>query len=369
MPKISICVPCYNVEKYIGRCLDSLVSQTLKDIEIICVDDCSTDHTWNILCEYRAKYPEIKIYRHLENLQSVWARKTALSFASGDYILFVDGDDCLKTNACRILLEKAAATDADIVEFCCDQVDCDGRVVHSEKEYCSVHDGCLDSVEIFSAVSENRIGQMLWNKLYRASLIKAVYLRSGIRELYYKDDVYIACLVYREAKKYVGIPDRLYRYRMNSGNSRQTTMTLHTFQDRCKCAKVCIDWLYCFYVAGQLQEAECKLIKSKINIWCKRNTLNDFLNSATAETAPEFLDVYLNAWLSDECIQLCGSKEERVRNVCLYQVRILLDALRTIGETFGVAIIRGCKRFGKLKELFIREQKYDIAQTLEDAEF
>lgn len=194
MPKISICVPCYNVEKYIGRCLDSLVSQTLKDIEIICVDDCSTDHTWNILCEYRAKYPEIKIYRHLDNLQSVWARKTALSFALGDYILFVDGDDCLKTNACRILLEKAAATDADIVEFCCDQVDCDGRVVHSEKEYCSVHDGCLNSVEIFSAVSENRIGQMLWNKLYRASLIRAVYLRSGIRELYYKDDVYTPVL-------------------------------------------------------------------------------------------------------------------------------------------------------------------------------
>ena len=91
-PKISVILPVYNVEKYLSECLDSIVNQTLKEIEIICVNDGSTDNSFTILKEYASKDNRIKIIDK-ENEGQGYARKLGLDNASGEYILFCDSDD------------------------------------------------------------------------------------------------------------------------------------------------------------------------------------------------------------------------------------------------------------------------------------
>ena len=92
-PKISVIIPVYNVEKYLSECLDSIVNQTFKDIEVICVNDCSTDNSLSILKEYASKDKRIKIISISSNRGCGYARKIALREASGEYILLCDSDD------------------------------------------------------------------------------------------------------------------------------------------------------------------------------------------------------------------------------------------------------------------------------------
>ena len=93
MPKISVIVPVYNVEKYLSECLDSIINQTFPDFEIICVNDCSTDKSGNILEDYSRKDNRIKIFYHQFNQGLGAARNTGLKNAHGKYVQFLDSDD------------------------------------------------------------------------------------------------------------------------------------------------------------------------------------------------------------------------------------------------------------------------------------
>lgn len=111
MPKISIIVPVYNSEKYLKRCLDSLVNQTLKDIEIIAINDGSTDNSINILNEYK----QLKIINHLQNKGIGQSRNDALKIATGEYIGFVDSDDYVDLKMFEKYYEYAKKNNLDIV--------------------------------------------------------------------------------------------------------------------------------------------------------------------------------------------------------------------------------------------------------------
>ena len=116
--KVSIIVPVYNVEKYIEECLDSLVNQTLKDIEIICINDASLDNSLNILKNYKKKYPGlIKVIDLKKNVCLGGARNKGLDIARGEYISFVDSDDYVDVNMCEKLYNHANKHEADIVQF------------------------------------------------------------------------------------------------------------------------------------------------------------------------------------------------------------------------------------------------------------
>lgn len=115
MVKVSIIVPVYNVEKYIEKCLYSLVNQTLKDIEIIVVNDGSTDESELIINKYKEQYRQIK-YVVKKNGGLSDARNYGLSYALGEYIGYVDSDDYVELNMYEKLYKKAKDTSADIVE-------------------------------------------------------------------------------------------------------------------------------------------------------------------------------------------------------------------------------------------------------------
>lgn len=96
MAKVSVLIPIYNVKKYLGQCLDSVISQTEEDIEIICVEDGSTDGSCDILSDYAKRDARIRVMRHNDNMGLCKSRKDAVGAATGEYILFVDSDDYIE---------------------------------------------------------------------------------------------------------------------------------------------------------------------------------------------------------------------------------------------------------------------------------
>ncbi|MBR4892050.1 MAG: glycosyltransferase family 2 protein [Alphaproteobacteria bacterium] len=116
MTKVSIIVPCYNVEQFVTKCLTTLVNQTLQDIEIICIDDKSTDGTLKILQEFASKDNRIKLFKLQKNSGVATARNTGLKNATGEYIGFVDPDDYVDLDFYEKLYNKAVETSSDIVK-------------------------------------------------------------------------------------------------------------------------------------------------------------------------------------------------------------------------------------------------------------
>ena len=112
--KLSIVAAVYNLEQYLPRCIDSLVNQTLQEIEILCVDDGSTDNSPKIIDEYRKKYPnKIKVF-HKENGGEFTTRNYGLERASGEYVTFVDTDDYVEPNWAEKLYNAAKKSNADL---------------------------------------------------------------------------------------------------------------------------------------------------------------------------------------------------------------------------------------------------------------
>ena len=105
MKKVSIIVPVYNMEKYLEKCMDSLVNQTYEDVEILCVDDCSKDNSAKILKEYEEKDSRIVAIYETENSGVASVRNKALKLATGEYLMYCDGDDWIELNACEVLVE------------------------------------------------------------------------------------------------------------------------------------------------------------------------------------------------------------------------------------------------------------------------
>ena len=177
--KISIIVPIYNIEKYLEECINSIINQTYANLEIILVDDGSTDKSGQ-LCDYYAKKDNRIIVIHKKNGGLVSARKAGLDIAIGDYIAFVDGDDWVENNMYESLLEFATDTNADFVES--------GYYDENEKTGICTERLLVDLIdEVTLDNTEKWIGKWLkdqvecpirstiWSKLYKAELIKKSY--------------------------------------------------------------------------------------------------------------------------------------------------------------------------------------------------
>ncbi|MDE6527932.1 MAG: glycosyltransferase, partial [Muribaculaceae bacterium] len=114
-PAISVLIPVYNVERYLSRCLDSVLAQSFTDFEVICVNDASPDTSAILLSAYAAADPRIRIITHPSNLGTMATRKTGYMNAKGKYIFFLDSDDYLPNRTLEQLISAARKTGKDIV--------------------------------------------------------------------------------------------------------------------------------------------------------------------------------------------------------------------------------------------------------------
>ncbi len=172
MPEVSIIVPVYNVEKYLPKCLDSLLGQTFNDIEIICVDDGSTDGSGEILGVYAQRDSRIKIVTK-ENGGLFSARHEGMKYINGKYVIFVDSDDWVSESLVEKSLEAASDENTDVVVFGAFSVrEKDGKTVCKRGGY-----DYAKIPEKFNRKNIFKYPPTAWSKMYRSEFIK----RNNIR--------------------------------------------------------------------------------------------------------------------------------------------------------------------------------------------
>lgn len=219
---ISVVIPVYNVDKYLRQCLDSVIGQTYGNLEILVVDDGSTDKSAIICDEYAAKDNRIRVF-HTANHGLSAARNYALDKAAGDYIAFLDSDDWLEPDAYTILLREALNTGADIVHFRFYQefVNSTRKSVGSENRF------VVEGNELLRALLlEKKVSDDVWDKFYKASLFKTVRYPEG---RIFEDKATTYRLV-RKSKKLVYLPDCLIHYR-NRNNSLSNIHSMKSLVD------------------------------------------------------------------------------------------------------------------------------------------
>lgn len=206
MKKVSIIVPVYNVEKYIRKCLESLVNQTLKDIEVIVVNDGSPDNSQSIIDEYVKKYPHIIKSYAKENGGQGSARNYGYQKATGEYIGFVDSDDYVSLDMYEKLYNKAILNKSDIV--ICKYTVIDENNNSKEYQY------------LFNKTNNDKIDYLfnntgVCNKIYKRNLLKKFEFRSKV---WYEDIDFIIKILLK-AKKISSIEDELYYYLVREGST------------------------------------------------------------------------------------------------------------------------------------------------------
>ena len=157
-PKVSVVVPVYNAEKTIGQALECLTKQTLKDIEIICINDGSKDKSLKILKQWAKKHDNIRIYSQ-KNKGAGAARNRGLDLANGKYIIFLDADDLFKYNMLEKLYTKAEKTKSDITIFEYDEIRSDDNICFERTKWVNIHNNLIpkDIVTlIFALVNERK---------------------------------------------------------------------------------------------------------------------------------------------------------------------------------------------------------------------
>ena len=210
MPKVSVIVPVYGVEKYIERCARSLFEQTLDDMEFIFVDDCTKDDSIEILLRVLKDYPkrekQVSILKHESNRGLPQARKSGIMVATGDYIANCDSDDWVDTDMYRAMYEKAISEEADVVV--CDYASSDGTK-HQ------VHKGCLhtDKEQFIRDMCSMQTSWSAWNKLIKTSLLHSgiIYPEGNMGE-----DMALILQIALKASKVAYVPKALYYYYVNA---------------------------------------------------------------------------------------------------------------------------------------------------------
>lgn len=228
MPKISVIVPVYRVEKYLGRCVNSLLGQTLSDIEIILVDDGSPDGCPALCDEFAKKDGRIKVL-HKENEGLGLARNSGMSLAVGEYIAFVDSDDYVKSEMYRTLYEAAQRENADIA-MC--GLCCIGGIM-SAKENDVQNINCFDGYTVFDGKEgidrlmldisgalpkedqDSRYGFSSVKNIYRKEVLEKNKIRFLSEKEVMSEDVFFLLDFLDKCECAVGVPGAFYCYCRN----------------------------------------------------------------------------------------------------------------------------------------------------------
>lgn len=219
-PKVSIIVPVHNAGKYLEKSLTSIISQTLKEIEIILVLDCPTDGSNNIAEGFAAKDKRIVLIYNNENLHTGISRNKGIEAAKGKYIGFFDHDDYCESNMYELLYEKAE-------EECLDIVRCNFLCVYKVKSEC-VEEGykypdnstnATDKEWFYENVCSDKISCVIWNHLYKADFLKQNKLYFLDSRTICSEDSIFFINVYDKIEKIGIVPDFLYYHVFHSSNT------------------------------------------------------------------------------------------------------------------------------------------------------
>lgn len=227
MLKVSIIVPVYNAEKYLNRCLDSIRKQTYKNIEVLLVDDGSSDNSGSICDEYVRKDIRFRVI-HQRNFGQSIARNVALDYATGDYVLFVDADDYIELQTISILVKKIINVDGDtipdVIFFNHSEITDKGiRPFFHEFEKENIYVDWSNMSQVYHLILMDKISNLIWDKMYKRKIWDNIRFPIG----YCYEDLFIHPSLFRDVKKFLYVKE--YLYINNRININSTTSPVNDF--------------------------------------------------------------------------------------------------------------------------------------------
>ena len=347
--KISIIMPVYNVERYLKSCLESVVHQTLQEIEAIIVNDGSTDHSLEILKEYEAKYPEMVHVYTTENRGVSHARNYGIERAVGEYVLFVDSDDFIELNMCERLYEKASADNNDIVICRYYDIFQNEKTHQLQKKMGKAYEITIGrNFNIHDTKFElTHISPFPWDKLYRRSLFDAHKFPEKLRF----EDLAIMYCVMTSAQSIGVIEDRLYNYRRSNQGSFLSNFSEGTL-DIVKSLEL--------FVEGMKKQDNFNEFFEEVEYICARHLLiryNAIFDTATKgklkvkkemiHRSMDFLESNFPNWRENRYLKYTASKASKAK-LKKYKSRgkmIRTATFREYTPVFFVKILRKVKKF------------------------
>lgn len=213
--KVSVMVAVYNIEKYIGKCIQSIIDQEYTNLEIILVDDCSTDLSGEICDNYAMKDDRIQVIHHENNTRLPGVRNDGLDYATGDYIVFVDGDDWLASDFVTYMLDVIIQTESDMA------INLVNFTTRDKKQVAECKPQIWSAEKATAELLFPHLTVGAWNKIYNRAFIEKYHLR-------FKTDLYTAegeFFINAAAQRanHVGVGYRkVYYYRLNNTESATT---------------------------------------------------------------------------------------------------------------------------------------------------
>ena len=272
MPKVSVIIPVFNTEKYLRKCLNSVCNQTLQDIEIICINDCSTDGSLEILREYAGKDNRIKLIELFENGGAAKARNIGIDIAHGEYIGFVDSDDFVDLDFYEKLYNKAVETGADAVK---------GKLylydINTNKVYLEAW------IDINDSVKKNKANFYFTftTAIYKSSLIKEYNIRF-LEGLIHFEDPYFTIMAAIHYNKLEVIDDAKYYYINNPNSTSRKNITKEQAKSIVYGADVVLDLLNNANIDKLHYEIVFNYVVNQLLCWCNKLNCPNELNIISA---------------------------------------------------------------------------------------
>ena len=349
----SIIIPVYNTEKYLSRCLDSVVNQTFKDIEIIIVNDASQGNCKEIVKEYLKKDNRIKYIEHNENKSLLQARKTGNINSTGKYIMYVDSDDEIEINACEEIYKIVSKEEFDIVSF-------GTKVISNDKTKfigwaLSTNRFNINSKFLLAEVINQRISHNMWNKVFHRRIIeKLIEYISDIRIMNAED--MLQCLIaFYFSKSYKVIQKPLYIYYADIGVSNKNTNEIDKtkYDYLCKSTKIALDEFYNFLIKVKSNIAYgflfSKLYFNQYNYLFEKikNNNEEYINIIEKYFDKSIISQYLHLQKYNEIEK--NELEELSHKLSPYLFYIIFKDYKIIIKLFGIRIvIKNKKCFEKI---------------------
>ena len=302
-------MPCYNVAPYIGRCIESIETQDIPqaEYEVICVDDCSTDNTVDVIKEYQKQYPNIRLICHTENKTAGGARNTGMDAAKGEYLWFVDPDDAIVENILGTLWQQITTKQVDILFFNYNYIGED-NVARPVLQF-DGNQKVMSGQDFFlTYCKRKRLAEVtsIWREVFSAKYLKENDIRYP--EIKSSQDVVFAWHSYLEAQKVTAIPTVAYNHMRRPASTTGS-------KGKYKAINVIAGSLL---YAGKLMELNTNIEMSKVFhddlLFASRDAINNdsrqVLKLSNKEQKLFYIEICKRSDVIDRCVNLMDRKSK-----------------------------------------------------------
>ena len=325
---ISIIVPIYNAEKYLVRCLDSLINQTYKNIEILCINDGSTDNSLNILNEYATKDKRIIVINQT-NSGPATARNNGLDNANGTFLMFCDSDDYYEPNMCERMLDAILSHNVALVMCDCKYIKEEYFTTTRTQKDIKYHNLKLIGFHSINKNNYDIINVILWNKIFKTSLVEKYHI--SFPDGYEHDDASFILKYLAISSSYYGLNEKLYNYNISNPNSLMENLYRKNNQNH-------FDFLYAYNDATLFMLKTPNIRKEIIEKY-----KNKYINMI--KYWGSFLD-------NSNKIQMFSILQKQLLNITFFDDITLIKAIKNGDTKLALKLLKIKPKYSLIKKIF-----------------